>query len=161
MIALICACNKDRCIGKNGHMAWSIPGEQKQFKELTTGHTVIMGRITYEDIGHPLPNRQNIVVSSTKNFTGANLITVSSLSEAIAAAESDEIYIGGGERLFLESLPYADLLYLTEVDREVSDGDAFFPFFDETKFTLIDVDCTHVKEGYIRRTYRRNHSANQ
>lgn len=68
MIALIAAMTPDRVIGREGRIPWNIPGEQKRFKELTMGHTIVMGRRTYEEIGRPLPGRQTIVVSTTKNF---------------------------------------------------------------------------------------------
>lgn len=84
MIGLIVARSKNNVIGKNGEIPWKIKGEQKQFRELTTGNVVVMGRKSYEEIGHPLPNRKNIIVSKTKNFSGENLVTVGSLQEAIA-----------------------------------------------------------------------------
>ena len=83
MIGLIVARSKNNVIGKNGQIPWRIKGEQKQFKELTTGNTVVMGRKSYEEIGHPLPNRMNIVVSNTANYSGENLLTVHSLQEAL------------------------------------------------------------------------------
>ena len=79
MIGLIVARSKNNVIGKNGQIPWKIKGEQKQFKELTTGNVVVMGRKSYEEIGHSLPNRKNIIVSKSKNFAGENLITVGSL----------------------------------------------------------------------------------
>ena len=78
MISIIVAVAKGGAIGKAGKMPWKIPGEKRQFKELTTGHVVIMGRRSYEEIGHPLPNRTIIVVSKTKVFSGENLYTVKS-----------------------------------------------------------------------------------
>lgn len=75
MIALIAALSKNRVIGKEGRIPWKIKGEQKRFKELTTGNVVIMGRRSYEEIGRPLPGRITIVVSSTKDFTGENCYT--------------------------------------------------------------------------------------
>ena len=77
MIGLIVARSKNNVIGKNGNIPWKIKGEQKQFRELTTGNVVIMGRKSYEEIGHPLPNRMNIVVSTTTEYQGDNLVSVS------------------------------------------------------------------------------------
>ena len=131
MIALIVARSKNNVIGKNGQIPWKIKGEQKQFKELTTGNTVVMGRKTYEEIGRPLPNRKNIVVSSTKRFEDENLKTAHSLQEAIEKAETPDIYIAGGCGLFQEAIPLVDRMYITEVDLTVEDGDVFFPEFDE------------------------------
>ena len=76
MIGLIVARSKNNVIGKNGNIPWKIKGEQKQFRELTTGNVVIMGRKSYEEIGHPLPNRMNIVVSTTTEYQGDNLVLV-------------------------------------------------------------------------------------
>lgn len=134
MIGLIVARSKNNVIGKNGEIPWKIKGEQKQFRELTTGNVVIMGRKSYEEIGHPLPNRRNIIVSGTKKFEGENLETVSSLQEAITAAGDADIYVAGGYGLFKEALPLIDKMYITEVDMIVENGDVFFPEFDADEF---------------------------
>ena len=131
MISIIVAVAKGGAIGKEGKIPWKIPGEQRQFKELTTGHVVIMGRRSYEEIGHPLPERTNIVVSKTKVFSGENLYTVKSLKEAIERAGQEEIFIAGGAEIFQEALPLADKIYMTYVDMEVPDADRFFPNFSE------------------------------
>ena len=93
MIALIAALSKNRVIGKEGRIPWKIKGEQRRFKELTTGNVVIMGRRSYEEIGRPLPGRTTIVVSSTKTFTGDNCYTARSLQEAIRFAGDRDIFI--------------------------------------------------------------------
>ena len=72
-IALIAACDRSRAIGKNGKIPWNIAGEQQRFRQLTTGQTVIFGRRTYEEIGHPLPCRETIVVSASRQFSGSHL----------------------------------------------------------------------------------------
>ena len=136
MIGLIVARSKNNVIGKNGEIPWKIKGEQKQFRELTTGNVVIMGRKSYEEIGRPLPNRRNIIVSGTKKFEGDNLETVSSLKEAIAAAGDADIYVAGGYGLFKEALPFVDKMYITEVDMIVENGDVFFPEFDADEFDV-------------------------
>ena len=136
MIGLIVARSKNNVIGKNGEIPWKIKGEQKQFRELTTGNVVIMGRKSYEEIGHPLPNRRNIIVSGTKKFEGENLETVSSLQEAITAAGDADIYVAGGYGLFKEALPFVDKMYITEVDMTVENGDVFFPEFDADEFDV-------------------------
>ena len=106
MIGLIVARSKNNVIGKEGRIPWRIKGEQKQFKELTTGNVVVMGRKSYEEIGRPLPNRMNIVVSNTKEFTGENLLTVKSLKEALEAAGDRDVFISGGYGLFKEAIRY-------------------------------------------------------
>ena len=100
MIGLIVARSKNNVIGRNGEIPWKIKGEQKQFRELTTGNVVVMGRKSYEEIGHPLPNRKNIIVSKSKTFTGENLVTVGSLQEALDISRDENVYISGGYGLF-------------------------------------------------------------
>ena len=133
MLALIVARSKNNVIGKDGKIPWNINGEQKQFKELTTNNTIIMGRKTYEDIGHPLPNRKNIVISRTTNYP--NVITVDSLKKAIELSEGD-IYIIGGYNLFKEAIPMVDIMYITEINLNIENGDVFFPKFNEEEFNL-------------------------
>ena len=151
MIALIVARSKNNVVGKDGKIPWSIKGEQKQFKDLTTGNTVVMGRKTYEDIGHPLPNRFNIVISNTVDYKADNLITVSSLEEAISSSKGN-IYIAGGYNLFKAALPIVDVMYITEVNMYVENGDVFFPSFDEDEF---DKQIVEENEEYTRVIYTR------
>lgn len=151
MIALIVAYAKNRVIGNKGCIPWKIKGEQKRFKELTTGNVVIMGRKSYEEIGHPLPHRTTIIVSTTKKFDSENCVTVSSLHEAITVAMTygKDIYISGGARLYEEALQLVDVMYITEIDFEI-DGDTYFPNFDKTQFTR-EIDETY--QGEIPYTY--------
>ena len=156
MIGLIVARSKNNVIGKNGQIPWRIKGEQKQFKELTTGNVVIMGRKSYEEIGRPLPNRMNIVVSGTVNDTGENLATVKSLQEALELAGTEkDVYVSGGYRLFLEALPIVDKMYITEVDTIVEDGDTFFPEFDPEEFELEIGETGGEEIKFTRTTYTR------
>lgn len=149
MIGLIVAYDKNRVIGNKGRIPWRIKGEQLRFKNLTTGNVVVMGRRSYEEIGRPLPNRLTIVVSSTKCFDEENVITVKSIEEAIEKAESKDVFISGGARIYEEALPLCDKLFITEVDGEF-EGDTFFPEFDERKYEkTID---SHV-DGEIPYTY--------
>ena len=142
MIALIVARSKNNVIGKNGRIPWQIPGEQKQFKELTTGNIVIMGRKSYEEIGHPLLDRKTIVISRTKKFEGPDLATAASVKDALDLAANgfarpdQNIYIAGGYGVYREALPFVDLMYITEIDINVKDGDTFFPDFDTKDFVM-------------------------
>lgn len=155
MIGLIVARSKNNVIGKNGQIPWKIKGEQKQFKELTTGNVVIMGRKSYEEIGHPLPNRMNIVVSGSTNFTGENLLTVKSLKEAIEAAGDADVYVSGGYGLFKEAMPMVDKMYITEIDMEIEDGDVFFPEFDKSDFDMTVGETGGEDIKYTRTIYTR------
>ena len=155
MIALIVARSKNNAIGKNGNIPWRIKGEQKQFRELTTGNVVIMGRKSYEEIGHPLPNRKNIVVSTTRQFSGENLVTAASLREALDIAGDEDVFVAGGYRLFEEAIPFVDVMYITEVDTMVPDGDVFFPPFDENDFDLTVGETAGEDIKYTRMIYTR------
>ncbi len=164
MIALIVAFSKNRVIGKNGKIPWDINGEKKRFKELTTGNIVIMGRKTYEEIGFPLPNRETIVVSATKNFDGEHCITSPSLEEALKIARESwskkDIFISGGERIYKEMLPFVEKMYITEIEKEI-DGDAYFPIFDESQFhkekvEYVDGEIPYTYYTYTRRIYERD-----
>jgi len=155
MIGLIVARSKNNVIGKGGMIPWRIKGEQKQFKELTTGNAVIMGRKSYEEIGHPLPNRKNIVVSSTQNFTGENLVTVMSLEDAIKEAGDMDVYVSGGYGLFKEALPIVDKMFITEVDITIEDGDVFFPEFNKDDFDITVGETLGDEIKFTRTTYTR------
>ncbi|MBR2602700.1 MAG: dihydrofolate reductase, partial [Clostridia bacterium] len=133
MIALIAAVARNRVIGKDGRIPWDLPQDRQYFRDLTMGQAVVMGRRTYEEIGRPLPGRLTIVVSSTGNYQGEQLVTVSSLAEAIAAAEGYDVFIAGGTRLYAEALLLADCLYLTEIDADY-EGDTLFPEFAEEEY---------------------------
>ena len=149
MIALIVAFANNQVIGNKGCIPWKIKGEQKRFKELTTGNVVIMGRRSYEEIGRPLPNRRTIVVSGTKNFDAENCYTAKSLEEAIKLAGDKNIYISGGARLYEEALPLVEKMYITEIDCNI-EGDTYFPKFDKTMF---EKEINERFEGEIPYTY--------
>ena len=138
MIGLIVAYSNNRVIGRKGEIPWRIKGEQRRFKELTTGNVVIMGRRSYDEIGRPLPNRFNIIVSKTADYSAENLVTVPSLNDAIAYAKEHfpekNIYLSGGAGIYREGLDLCDALYVTEVDLTIPDGDTFFPEIDENLY---------------------------
>lgn len=149
MVALIVAYAKNRVIGRDGQIPWKIKGEQKRFKEFTTGNVVIMGRRSYEEIGRPLPNRYTIVVSNTQKFEAENCTTAASLQEALAIAGDRDVYISGGARLYEEAIDLVDVMYNTEIDAEI-EGDTFFPEFDRSQFER--VEDAHF-EGDLPYTY--------
>jgi dihydrofolate reductase len=131
-VALIVAAARNGVIGAGNRLPWHLPEDLKHFRALTSGHTVIMGRKTWESIGKPLPNRQNIVVSHQAGLRLDGASVAHSLDEAVAAALlPDPVFVIGGEALFRSALPGANLLYITELERDF-DGDARFPPFDRS-----------------------------
>lgn len=158
MIALVVAHGSNLVIGNQGQIPWDLPEDLHRFRDLTTGHAIVMGRKTYESIGRPLPGRLNIVVSRTAHFEGENLITVDSVEEAIKAAGDRDVFFSGGARIYEECLPLVDRMYITEVDAAF-DGDAFFPEYDVSQFDKIvekEFDgelpyrfLTYIKKGAI------------
>lgn len=134
-IALIWAMARNRVIGYRNTLPWRLPADMQHFKALTSGHTVIMGRKTYESLGRALPNRVNIVISRNPEYVPAGCLVANNPEQAIDMARQhptsgeQEIFVIGGENLYHQMLPRADRLYITQVDAEV-EGDAWFPEFD-------------------------------
>lgn len=127
MISLIVAASTNSVIGANGELPWRLSSDLKRFKTLTMGKPIIMGRLTHESIGRPLPGRQNIVITRQTGYRAAGCDVVASVDAAISAAgDADEIMIIGGGHIYKEFLPQADRIYLTRVQAEI-DGDAFLP----------------------------------
>lgn len=159
MLALIAAVSKNNVIGNKGVIPWKIKGEQKRFKELTTGKTVIMGKRSFEEIGKPLPNRKTIVISKTTSYEDENCITLGSLAEAITYVRDEEAYVAGGEQLYREALPLVDVMYLTRIELEV-EGDTYFPHFKEEEFELVSEECFEGEIPYRYQTYIRRSKVN-
>lgn len=141
-IIQIVAIDKHNCIGKNNQLAWHIKEDLQHFKALTTEKAIIMGRKTFESLGRPLPNRNNIIITQNKGFQATGCMVVHHLDDALTHAKDyanshhhDEIYIIGGGQIYQKSLDLADILEITHVDLEI-DGDAFYPDFNK-KFTQI------------------------
>jgi dihydrofolate reductase len=124
-VALIYAVSENHVIGKDNAIPWHLPADFKHFKEVTTGSAVIMGRLTFESIGRPLPGRQNIVLTRDPDYEPAGVDTAISLDDAIAKAHSDTVFVIGGAGVYQEALPLAKLIYETRVNAVV-DGDTFF-----------------------------------
>lgn len=132
-VAAIAAMSKNLAIGKDNKLLWHIPDDFQHFKKTTMGKPIIMGRRTYESLGKPLPGRTNIVITSKPDQVQGDVITVSSINEAIAkgkeiAAQSgvDEVFIIGGGQIYEAALPQTDRIYLTVINQDY-EGDTFFP----------------------------------
>jgi dihydrofolate reductase len=127
-LIIIAAIARNRVIGKNGKLPWHIPEDLARFKQLTTGHTVVMGRRTFDSFENPLPNRTNIVITS-RVINGVK--SYPSVAFALQALKNEkEVFVIGGGRVYADALRLADELRLTLVDREVA-GDTFFPPYQE------------------------------
>lgn len=120
---------RNRVIGQGNRIPWHLPEDFKWFKSVTMGHTVVMGRKTFESIGKPLPGR-DIVVLSRSGFGHPGVRTLSSLDEVEPKVPGRDVFIAGGAEIYVLALPYCSDLYLTRVEREVQ-GDAWFPPFEE------------------------------
>jgi dihydrofolate reductase len=131
LLALICAMSQNRVIGKNNHLPWYLPADLVYFKTITLGQTVVMGRKTYESIGHPLPDRQNIVLSTTQSFHPPGVLVVRSNEAVLQRAATATVFIIGGFLLYQQFLPYAGRIYLTLIEATF-EGDVFFPRLDAT-----------------------------
>lgn len=137
MISLIAALAADRVIGMENAMPWDLPADLAWFKRNTLNKPVIMGRLTWESIGRPLPGRHNIVVSSQLAKNSDNVTWVTSLEAALAAAgDVEEIMVIGGGRIYEQMLDRADRIYLTHIDAEV-EGDTHFPDYEPDEWQSV------------------------
>lgn len=138
IVSLIAAAAQNGVIGKDGTLPWRLSADLKRFKSLTTGHTILMGRKTYDSIGKPLPDRKNFILSrSTHSLEGCECFQ--NVNDALRfAAESGEteIFVIGGSEVYKQTLDKADRLYLTRVEAEIS-GDTYFPEIQEGNWELI------------------------
>ncbi len=128
-LSLIAAIDRHRAIGYQNKLLFWLPNDLKRFKALTTGHTILMGRKTFESLPKgALPHRRNVVLSSSQSLTLPGAEVFHSLQEALNACHPDElVYVIGGASLYQQALPLADALCLTEIDAEAPQADAWFP----------------------------------
>lgn len=138
MISFMLAMDRNRIIGRNNDLPWHLPKDFRFFKERTTGHTVIMGRKTYDSLGGALPNRKNVVVTK-KNTTFPEEVEVITELKTIQdwnkANPEKEFFVIGGGHIFKQIMPYADRMYITLID-ESFEGDIYFPEFNEEEWNL-------------------------
>lgn len=154
-IVIIAAMAMNRVIGRGQNMPWHIPGEQQRFKKTTWGHPLIMGRKTYESIGRPLPGRRNIVISRNKHYLATGCETASTLAAALdLCADTEKVFVIGGEQVFTQALPRTDTIILTTILREVK-GDAFFPVFEQHFDKVSRELVTEATDPYMIEVYRR------
>lgn len=124
---------KNNVIGKDNNLIWHLPADLKYFKNTTKGHTLIMGRKTYESLGNPLPHRDSLVVTRNKDYSSDGITVFHSLENAIEYSEKkglEKVFILGGGEIYLQSMDIAKKLIITEVHDEF-DGDTYFPKIDK------------------------------
>ena len=156
-MALIAAVARNGVIGANNTLPWKLPADLARFRALTTGHTVIMGRKTWQSLGRPLKDRQNVVVTRDRSFATDGAQTAASFRDALAMSRlpAPAFCIGGGE-LYADALPLASLMYLTEIDRDF-EGDVRFPAFDRREWRVQSreehLDADGMRYAFV--TYQR------
>ena len=133
-INLIVAASTNNVIGVAGDLPWRLPDDLRRFKQITTGHPIVMGRLTFESIGQPLPGRQNIVVTRNAAFAAPGCDVATSPANAIdVAGDATELMVIGGSHIYREFLPLAARVYMTRVHADI-DGDAHFPVLEDAEW---------------------------
>ena len=160
VLTLIAAVARNGVIGIDNRLPWHLPADLRHFKALTSGHTVIMGRKTWESLPanfRPLPGRCNVVVTRNGSYHAAGATVAISLPAAISAAEGGEAFVIGGAELYAAALPLADHLQLTEIDA-MYEGDTYFPAIDSGQWreTARETHRDEAGFGYAFVTYQRN-----
>ena len=127
-ITLVAAIASNNVIGKENSLPWNIPEDLKRFKQMTSGHTILMGRKTFDSIGRPLPNRQNIVMTKDENFEREGIKVINGLDEALELIKksNEDIFVIGGSKIYELFEPVANSLAITRILKDF-EGDAFFP----------------------------------
>lgn len=146
MVTLVVAAGENNEIGKNNQLLWHLPADLKHFKNITSGHPIIMGRKTYESIGKPLPNRTNIVLTQKMDWFAEGILIVHSLKEAIKHAKKidENVFIIGGAQIYQQSIKVADKIELTRV-KATLEADTFFPKIS-AKFWKKTQETCHEKD---------------
>jgi len=136
MISIIAAISKNRVIGNDGRLPWSLPADLAYFKKVTSGHPVIMGRKTFESLPKPLLGRENIIITKNKNYNFKAGLVLHSIAEANEFCVDKKAFVIGGSQIYRQFFPYTDRLYITFIDR-IFNGDCFFPEIDPRIWRLI------------------------
>ena len=164
-ITMIAAASENNAIGKDNDLLWHLPHDFKRFKQLTTGHPIIMGRKTFESFPNTLPNRTHIIITRDKSYRTEfpDCVVVHSLEEAFdSLEESEESFIIGGGDIYSLAMPYADVIELTRVHHTFIEADAFFPEIKEKEWELVREEI-HPKDDkhaydFTYLTYHRKNS---
>ena len=139
--------DKNRVIGKDGTLPWHISSDLKNFKKITMGKPILMGRKTHESIARPLPGRENIILTKNQNYFSEGCVVKNNLNEVFSYCEKvTELMVMGGATLYEQTLDKAEKLYVTEVRASI-DGDTFFPEYDPDQWTEIAKDSFKADEN--------------
>ncbi|MEA3544393.1 MAG: dihydrofolate reductase, partial [Thermodesulfobacteriota bacterium] len=134
---MIVAMAKNRVIGNHGQLPWHLSADLERFKSLTMGHTLLMGRLTFESIGRPLSGRRTIIASRNPEYRVMGCEVVDSIEAGFELASGDaELFVCGGSDIYRQALPRVERIYLTELDIEVA-GDSYFPLWSVNEFVQI------------------------
>jgi dihydrofolate reductase len=150
-ITVLAAVGANLVIGRAGGMPWHLPQDLAHFKATTMGHTMVMGRKTYDTIGRALPGRRTVVITRQQGWHAPGVEVAHSLAEALALAGPTEVFVVGGSEVYRQAMPFADQMMLTEVEQS-PEGDIFFPAFDPLQWHEIARD---QHEGFAFVTYER------
>lgn len=147
-LSLVCALADNRAIGHKGQLVYHLPADLRHFKQLTTGHTVLMGRKTFESLPKgALPDRRNVVVSRRADYSAPGIEVFHSLAEALRSCAPDEkVFVIGGESVYAEALPLASDLWLTHIHDTPAEADTFFPSYDVAQWTAVSVERHEADE---------------
>ena len=137
-LSIAVAVGENFAIGKNNQLLWHMPADLKFFKQTTSGHTVIMGRKTFDSVGKPLPNRRNIVITRDKTLKIDGVEVVNSLDDALSISKNEEkdVFIVGGAEIYRQALPKTNTLFLTTIHHNF-EADTFFLEIDKSEWKLV------------------------
>jgi len=163
-VSIIVAASQNDVIGNDNKLPWHLPADMKYFKTVTTGHCIIMGRKTFETLGKPLPNRTNIIISRQEDFSAQGCVVVNDIHKAIEYAKGTgdtECFIIGGGDVFIQSIIWAERIYLTRIAHKF-EGDTFFGPLDSSDWKLAKEE-RHMpdvknKYPYSFQVYDRNYN---
>jgi dihydrofolate reductase len=146
-LSIAVAIGENYAIGKNNQLLWHMPADLRFFKQTTSGHTVIMGRKTFDSVGKPLPNRRNIVITRDTELKIEGVEVVNSLEEALAITKTEEkpVFIVGGAEIYKQALPKTQTLYLTTIHHRF-EADTFFPEIDRNEWKVISCESHKADE---------------
>ena len=146
-LSIIAAMDKNRVIGKDGNLPWHISSDLKNFKKITMGKPILMGRKTHESIGKILPGRENIILTKKRNYSVEGCIVKNNLDEVLSNFKKvSELIVMGGATLYEQTLDKAEKLYITEV-RACIEGDIFFPEYDPDQWVEISRNSFEADEN--------------